>query len=199
MPVPLRIPTDPEVIRKFRIWFKVYGVLLILLGIVSILLPGVATIATTLTVGWLLIIGGVIGLVSVFQSGTKCPGFWWNLLSAILYLAAGGIILWNPIRGVLTLTIVISAYLLATGLTKVVGAFHYKSVIPRAWGWMLFSAVVDIALGAMIFAGLPGTAVWVIGLLVGVNLLFSGVALLAAAFYCRSQEKAAGSPEPAKA
>ena len=161
---------------------------LILLGAGAILLPGIATLATSILVGWVLIAGGVFGLISVFQSGSSSPGFWWNLLTAILCLIAGGMLLVNPIAGVLTLTVVLAAYLLATGVTKVMMAFHYRNVIPQAWLWVLFSALVDIALGFIIVAGLPGSAIWVIGLLVGINLLFTGVALLVSAFYCWSQD-----------
>ncbi|MFN3348393.1 HdeD family acid-resistance protein [Pseudorhodoplanes sp.] len=187
---------EPETLRKFKLWFKIYGVILILLGAASIILPGIATLATTITVGWLLIAGGIFGLISVFQAGTGSPGFWWNLLTAIVCMLAGGVLLFNPIAGVLTLTIILAAYLLATGVTKGFMAFHYRSAIPKAWGWMLFSALVDIALGAIIIAGLPGSAVWVLGLLVGINLLFTGVALITAAIYC---ESANTPPEPSAA
>jgi uncharacterized membrane protein HdeD (DUF308 family) len=190
---------DPETLRKFKLWFKIYGVILILLGAVSIILPGIATLATTITVGWLLIAGGIFGLISVFQSGTSSPGFWWNLLTAIVCVLAGAVILFNPIRGVLTLTIILAAYLLATGVTKGFMAFHYRNAIPKAWGWMLFSALIDIVLGVMIIAGLPGSAIWVLGLLVGINLLFTGVALITAAIYCEGADTPAVPSEPAKA
>jgi uncharacterized membrane protein HdeD (DUF308 family) len=189
---------DPETLKKFRVWFKIYGVVLILLGIAAILLPGIASLATSIMVGWLLVAGGIFGLISVFQSGTSAPGFWWNLLTAALYLIAGVVLLVNPIAAVLTLTIVLAAYMLATGIAKVVMAFHYKNVIPKAWLWVLFSALVDIALGVIIVAGLHGTAIWVVGLLVGINLLFTGVALLVSAFYCRSLEEGATPAAPAK-
>ena len=184
--MPVAFSVDPETLRKFKLWFKIYGVILILLGAASIILPGIATLATTITVGWLLIAGGIFGLISVFQSGTSSPGFWWNLLTALVCVLAGGVILFNPIKGVLTLTIVLAAYLLATGVTKGLMAFHYRNVIPRAWLWMLFSALVDIALGIIIVAGLPGSAIWVLGLLVGINLLFTGVALITAAIHAGS-------------
>lgn len=188
------LPRDPEMLRKFRLWFKIYGVVMILLGIAAILLPGIATLATSIMVGWLLVAGGIFGLISAIQSGSGSPGFWWNLLTAILCIIAGGTLLWNPLAGVVTLTVVLAAYLLATGVTKGMMAFHYKNVIPRAWLWVLLSALVDIILGVMIVAGLPGTAIWVIGLLVGLNLFFTGVAMLISAFYATSLE--AGTPTP---
>src|SRR5688572_16672332 len=105
------LPGDPGTLRKFRPWFKVYGLVLIVLGIAAILLPGIATLATEILVGWLLIASGVLGLISVFQSGSSAPGFWWNLLTAILCVIAGGVLLWSPIAGALTLTIVLAAYM----------------------------------------------------------------------------------------
>ena len=197
--MPVAFSVDPETLRKFKLWFKIYGVILIILGAVSIILPGIATLATTITVGWLLIAGGIFGLISVVQSGTNSPGFWWNLLTAIVCVLAGGVILFNPIKGVLTLTIILAAYLLATGVTKGFMALHYRNAIPKAWGWMLFSAVVDIVLGVMIIAGLPGSAIWVLGLLVGINLLFTGVALITAAIYCEGANTPPAPAEAAKA
>jgi len=188
MPVGTIIPTDPETLRKFRLWFTIYGVILALLGIAAIVLPGVATLATSIFIGWILVVGGILGLISVFQAGTSAPGFWWNLLTALLYLIAGGVLLWNPISAMFTLTIVLAAYLIATGIAKVLTAFHYRSRIPQAWGWVLLSAIVDILLGLIIVAGLPGTAIWALGLLVGINLLFSGIALLVSAFYIPGPE-----------
>ena len=189
--VAVGLPKDPETLRKFKLWFKVYGVVLILLGAGAILVPGIATLAVEILVGWLLVAGGIFGMISVFQSGSASPGFWWNLLTAILCVIAGGVLLFNPIAGALTLTVVLAAYMLATGITKVLMAFNYRTRIPRAWGWVLFSAFVDIALGLLIVTGLPGTAIWAIGLLVGINLLFTGVALLVSAFCCAGAVDAA--------
>src|SRR5215203_6707373 len=111
---------DPETLKKFRTWFNIYGVVLIILGLAAILLPQVASLATSIMVGWLLVAGGIFGLISDFQAGSKSPGFWWNLLTAALYLIAGIVLLVNPIAAVLTLTIVLAAYMLATGFAKVV-------------------------------------------------------------------------------
>jgi uncharacterized membrane protein HdeD (DUF308 family) len=175
------LPIDAETIRKHRTWFIVYGIALILLGAFAIFAPGVATLAAEILIGWLLLAGGIVGAIAVFTAGRSAPGFWSHLLTAILYGLAGIALLWHPIAGALTLTIILAAYLLATGVTKIVIAIGYRQTLPKAWGWMLFSALLDAALGFMIFVGLPGTTFWVLGLLVGINLLFTGVALLVAA------------------
>ena len=173
-----------ETLRNYQIWFMLYGGLLVLLGLVAIALPHMATLATNFLVGWLLLAGGAFGLVAVFSAGREASGFWWNLFTSIIYLLAGLALLLRPVAGVLTLTILLAAYLLAGGIAKLVVAFGYKSEIPKAWGWVLFSGLLDLVLGFIIISGLPGTATWVIGLMVGINLLMMGVALLVAAYHC---------------
>ena len=189
--MPALIAIDATTLRKHSTWFTIYGVLLVLAGAAAIILPSLATLAATIMIGWLLLAAGVIAIVAVFSAGKSAPGFWWNLLTGILYLLAGAALLWSPIAGIVTLTLFLAAYLLATGLTKLVIAFGYRRAIPDAWGWVLLSAIVDIVLGLLIFTGLPGTAIWVLGLMIGINLLMTGVSLIVAASCTRRALKAA--------
>jgi uncharacterized membrane protein HdeD (DUF308 family) len=184
--MPAGLPMRPETIRKYSTWFMIYGIVLILVGALAIIAPGVATLAIEILIGWVLVGSGIFGLIAVFRAGTSAPGFWWNLLTAVLLLLAGIALLWSPIAGALTLTIILAAFLLATGVTKLVLAFGYRRAIPRAWGWMLVTAVLDLVLGMLILLGLPGTSLWVLGLMVGIDLLFTGVAVFMAALRCRS-------------
>jgi uncharacterized membrane protein HdeD (DUF308 family) len=183
--MPASLTMDAEALKKYRTWYMVYGIVLIALGLFAIAMPYVATMAVELTVGWLLVIGGVFGLIASFSGGQSTPGFWWNLLVAVLYLLAGIALLWHPVAGVVALTLILTAYLIAGGITKAVMSVNMRNLIPKAWGWMLFSGLVDIALAALILSGWPGSAGWVIGLLVGINLLMTGVALLIASIYSR--------------
>jgi uncharacterized membrane protein HdeD (DUF308 family) len=183
--MPIGLAADPEALRKHSTWFIVYGIVMIALGAFAILAPGIATLAVSLTIGWLLIIGGAFGLVAVFSSGRSAPGFWWNLITAIICVLAGLSLVFRPISGVITLTIILAAYLLASGVGHLMLAIGYRSEIPNAWVWMLISGVVDIALALIIISGMPGTAAWVLGLLVGINLLMMGFAILMAAFAVR--------------
>jgi uncharacterized membrane protein HdeD (DUF308 family) len=183
--MPAGLPKEPETIHKYTTWFLIYGIALILLGAAAIIAPGIATLAAATLIGWLLFASGIIGLVAVFRAGTSAPGFSWKILTAIIFLLAGTALLWNPIVGALTFTLILAAFLLAMGITKFVTALGYRKTIPQAWGWMLFSAAIDGALGVLIVSGLPGTTVWILGLLVGINLLFTGTALVAAAIAVR--------------
>jgi uncharacterized membrane protein HdeD (DUF308 family) len=183
--MPIGLPADPATLRNHSTWFIIYGVVMCLFGLFAIAAPGIATLAVGLTVGWLLLLGGAMGIVAVFSSGRAAPGFWWNLLTAIICILAGLSLLLRPISGVITLTIILAAYLLASGVGHIMLAIGYRSQIPNAWIWMLFSGIVDIVLGFIIISGMPGSAVWVLGLLVGINLLMAGIALIMAALAVR--------------
>ena len=134
--------------------------------------------------GWLFLISGVVGLFTTFRM-RGVPGFWWSLISAVLAIVVGGMLVAEPIRGSVSLTLLLIAFFIIEGVVSVMFALDHRKELPGAWGWMLASGVVDLALATMIFAGLPGTAAWAIGLLVGINLTFGGVALVAMALQAR--------------
>lgn len=183
--MPIGLPADADVLRKHSTWFIAYGVIMILLGAFAIVAPGVATLAVTLTVGWLLLFGGAFGLFAVISGGTGAPGFWWNLLTTAVYFLAGLAVLTRPIAGVLTLTLILAAYLLAGGVFRIMMGMGYRTHAPGAWFWLLLSGIIDIILAFIIMSGLPGTAIWVIGLLVGINLLMMGFSILMVALAVR--------------
>ena len=179
------LPADSETLRKYSTWFVIYGIVMIILGGLAIIAPGVATLAVEFTVGWLLLIGGGFGLAAAIYAGRSSPGFWWNLLTACICILAGLVLLTRPGAGTITLTIIFTAYLLASGIGHVMLAIGYRSEIPNAWVWMLISGLIDIALALIIISGMPGTATWVLGLFVGINLLMTGIAILMAALSVR--------------
>jgi uncharacterized membrane protein HdeD (DUF308 family) len=116
----------------------------------------------------------------------NAPGFWWALLSAVIALAAGVILILWPISGVLSLTLVLIAFFAVEGIATLMYAFEHKAQLSGRWGWMLASGVVDLILAGIIFAGLPGTAAWALGLLVGINMLFGGTAMIGMALAARN-------------
>jgi len=183
--MPIALPADADVLRKHSTWFVVYGVIMILLGAFAIVAPGIATLAVTLMVGWLLLFSGAFGLFAVISGGMRAPGFWWNLITTIVYFLAGLAVLNRPLAGVLTLTVILAAYLLAGGVIRIMMAMGYRAHAPGAWFWLLLSGVIDILLAVIIMMGLPGTAVWVLGLMVGINLLMMGFSILMVALAVR--------------
>jgi uncharacterized membrane protein HdeD (DUF308 family) len=159
--------------------FLFEGIVLIILGLAAIVVPPIATLAVETVLGWLLLASGAVGLISTF-SMRRAPGFGWALFSALLGIAAGVVLI-----GVLTLTVVLTAFLVIEGCVSIMYAFEHRRGASGRWGMMLVSGVIDLILAAIIFAGLPGTAAWAIGLLLGVNLVFGGATLIAMALHAR--------------
>jgi uncharacterized membrane protein HdeD (DUF308 family) len=167
--------------------FLVEGVVLIVLGIAAIIVPVIATLAFTLVIGWLFLISGVVGLVTTFWM-RNAPGFWWSLLSAIIAIAAGIILLLWPISGTVSLTLVLIAFFFVEGVATIMYAIQHRAQLSHRWGWMLASGIVDLILAGIIFAGLPETATWALGLLVGINMLFGGTAMIGMALAARQPQ-----------
>ncbi len=165
-------------------FYLIEGIILVDLGAAAVVVPQIATVAVTILLGWVFLISGIIGLFTTFWM-RGAPGFWWSLLSAVLAIVVGMMLgLW-PIRGAFSLTYVLIAFFFVEGVASVMFALEHKRDLPKAWGWMLASGIVDLILATIILAGLPGTAAWAIGLLVGINLTFGGVALVAMALQAR--------------
>ena len=172
-------------IHAHWVLFLVEGIVLVLLGAAAIIVPVVATLAFTLVIGWLFLISGIVGLVTTFWM-RGVPGFWWALLSAIIAIAAGVVLLLWPISGTLSLTLVLIAFFIVEGIATLMYAIDHRAQLSGRWGWMLASGIVDLILAGIIFAGLPETATWALGLLVGINLLFGGTAMIGMALAARS-------------
>lgn len=165
--------------------FLAEGIILVVLGILALLAPEMASIAATLLFGWLLLISGIVGLISTIRA-RHAPGFGWSLASAVIGIVAGVLLLGWPLRGVFSLTAVLIAFLVLEGVVSIFYALEHRKALSGRWGWMLASGIIDLCLAAIIFARLPGTALWALGLIVGVNLIFGGWALIAMALHARS-------------
>ncbi len=164
--------------------FLIEGIILVILGLAAIALPPLATLAFTIIIGWVFLISGVVGLFTTFWA-RHVPGFWWSLISAIIGIAAGVVLLLWPITGTLSLTLVLIAFFVIEGIVSIMYAIEHRNQLTGRWGWMLVSGIIDLILAGIIFAGLPGTAEWALGLLVGINMLFGGAALIAMALAAR--------------
>jgi uncharacterized membrane protein HdeD (DUF308 family) len=166
------------------VMFLIEGIILVILGLFAIGMPLIATIAFTIVIGWLFLISGVVGLITTFWM-RHLAGFWWSLLSAAIGIIAGLLLLSRPLTGSLSLTLVLIAFFVIEGIASIMYAIEHRNQLTGRWGWMLASGIVDLILAAMIFGGLPGTAAWALGLLVGINLLFGGTAMIGIALAAR--------------
>jgi len=160
------------------------GIVLVVLGLAAIAFPMLAGLAGTIYFGWILIIGGVVGLVATLRA-REAPGFGWALVSAILALAAGVLLLWNPMRGLVTLTYVLIAFFIIDGATMIFFAIAHRRELSRRWEWIMINGFVDLLLAALILTGMPGASAWVLGLLLGIDLAFGGASLIAMALAAR--------------
>jgi uncharacterized membrane protein HdeD (DUF308 family) len=165
--------------------FLIEGLVLLILGLLAIIVPRVATVAVELLLGWLLLISGIIGLITTLRM-RSAPGVGWAMVSAFLGIAVGLILLWWPLSGAFTMALILTVFFLIEGIASILYALDHKRELSGRWGWMLFSGLVDLLLAGLIFLGLPGTADWAIGLLVGINMIFGGSALIGMALRARS-------------
>ena len=165
-----------QAVRQHKGWFLFEGILLSSLGVLAVLLPALASLAATVFFGWILLVSGVVGLFTTFRA-RHLPGFGWSLLSAVLGIVAGGILLAWPLQGAFSITAVIIAFFLVEGAATIFYALEHRTSAVR-WGYMLTSGIVDLILGIVLFMGLPGTATWALGLLIGINMFFGGWALI---------------------
>lgn len=161
--------------EKYRAFFWVEGIALIFLGLVAIALPQITTLAIELFLGWLFLVGGIVQTARTFLS-KDIPSFWPSLVSSVFSIVIGVLLLVFPISGILTLTILLTVFFLVEGVSKIVIAFQHREV--SRWGWLAVSGVISLILASIIWSGWPGTATWVIGLMVGINMVFLGITLI---------------------
>jgi uncharacterized membrane protein HdeD (DUF308 family) len=191
----MSVSSDSETAQRlynFRFLFLVEGAVLVLLGCLAIVVPSISSSTTTLLVGWVFLISGIVGFVPMFLAETY-PGLWWSLISALLAVLVGvtlitnssqdlygGLIGWpfqgtalSPIRKVLVM------FFLIEGGASIMFAFEHRCQFTARWAWMVLSGIVDLMLGTIIIFDLPGTSEWTMGLLIGINMILGGSALIA--------------------
>ena len=173
---PLRkvIRHELQAIRGEWIWLVVLGIALIVLGTILLGSPVIATLATVTTLGVLILLGGGMEVIGAFWC-REWSGFFLTLLSGILGVVLGLMLLGNPIQGGITLTILLASFLFVSGIFKAVAAVTHRF---GGWGWLLLSGVIDVVLGVLIWLELPMSGLTIIGLLVGISIIFRGVSWL---------------------
>ncbi|HEY0106429.1 MAG TPA: DUF308 domain-containing protein [Rhizomicrobium sp.] len=164
--------------------FLIEGIILIVLGSAAILVPAVASLTVAIVLGWIFLLGGIVGLVAALV-GRSGPGFRWAVISALVSIAAGFLLVGWPVGGAISLTFVLAAYLVADGVVTILFALEHRRQLSQRWGWLVVNGVLDLLLAAIIVLALPGSAVWALGLLIGIDLVFAGWSLVAMALAAR--------------
>jgi uncharacterized membrane protein HdeD (DUF308 family) len=152
-------------------WFLALGIVLIIAGLAGIAFPLASTIAAKILLGWLFLIGGMMMILHAFQV-PSWQAFLWELLIGILYVVAGGYLAFFPLTGLLTLALVLVILFVVEGVFEIIMALRVRP--HEGWVWLLLSGIAALLVGVLIAMDFPGSATWALGLLVGINLLFSG-------------------------
>src|SRR5215218_6988822 len=165
-----------------RLWYLIQGILLIAAGMLAIIYPVISSAAVVILLGWLLIISGVVQGLSLIGAG-QVPHFWLQLISVILALLIGFLFLRDPAQGLATITLLLIVFFMIEGISKVVFALTIRP-FPN-WGWVLASGLVGILMALILWASLPVTALWLVGVLLGINLISVGAAIAYLAWQVR--------------
>jgi len=181
-----------DTVRHHWQLFLIQGVIMTILGVLAVIWPQISTVAVDVYVGWLFLLSGVVGLATMFLA-QDVQAFLWLLLTAALSLFVGIVLLWHPVEGAVSLTLVLIAFFIVEGIFQIAASISYRDVFPDSWGWMLASGIADLILAALIIKGWPSTAGWALGLIAGVNLVTSGAAIIMVALAGRSVVKAIAS------
>jgi uncharacterized membrane protein HdeD (DUF308 family) len=185
--------------------FLVEGVALIVLGLLAVMVPSIGTSYVTVAVGWLFLGSGALGLATTFWA-RHAPGFWWSLVSAVLAILVGVVLIANksqelyggllgwPFETAGPLRLILVLFFLVEGGASIMFAIEHRRQFSGRWAWMFASGIIDIVLASIIIFDLPGTSAWTMGLLVGINMILGGVALIAMGLHARVEGAVSNAP-----
>lgn len=171
-----------EAVRRYSLWYQIEGLLLIAAGMLSIVYPFFSSVAVVVLLGWLMIVAGLAQAVNTFGA-RHVPHFWLQLVSVILAVLIGVLFLRDPAQGLMTITLLLIVFFLVEGMSKTVFALTIRPY-PN-WIWVLASGLIGIALAVVLLVALPVTATWLIGVLLGVELVSVGGAIAYLAWQSR--------------
>src|SRR5215211_7249471 len=171
-----------DTVKRYALWYLIQGVLLIAAGVLAIIYPVLSSAAVVVLLGWLLIISGVVQGLSLIGA-RHVPHFWLQLISVILAVLIGCLFLRDPAQGLMTIALLLIVFFMIEGISKVVFALTIRP-FPN-WGWVLASGLVGILLALILWANLPVTALWLVGVLLGINLISVGAAIAYLAWQVR--------------
>jgi uncharacterized membrane protein HdeD (DUF308 family) len=161
-------------VKRYSFWYLVQGGLMILAGILALVYPAISSVAVVFFIGWLLIFSGIFQGISLIGA-RHVPHFWLQLISVALFIVVGALFLRNPGESLLTLTLLLIVFFLIEGISKVIFALTIRP-FPN-WGWVLVSGIVGILLAFYLWASIPVSAAWLLGVLLGIELICEGAAI----------------------
>jgi uncharacterized membrane protein HdeD (DUF308 family) len=159
-----------EAIQGHWAWILALGIILIVVGTVAVSMPLWATLTTALAFGILLLMGGIAQLIGAFWT-REWSGFFLILLMGVLYLVLGVMFLRHPGEALVAMTLLLTCGLMVSGLFRIIGSLIYR--FPH-WGWTLVGGAINLLLGIYIYSQWPLDSFFVLGLFVGIDLIFTG-------------------------
>ena len=165
--------TSQDIKRGFGLSF-VFGLLIIVLGLVAIARPLFAGIATNFYLGWVIVLGGIAQFIYAIQT-RESGQLIWKLLIGVFYVAAGLLVLIYPLEGLLSLTLIVGVGILGSGLTQIFSAFLWRP--ESGWGWILARGILVTVLGIWVLVDWPSNTPWLVGTLVGINFISDGIGI----------------------
>jgi uncharacterized membrane protein HdeD (DUF308 family) len=175
------LQTDLKSIHDNWKWLLASGIAFVLFAAIALGYSALVTLASVFVFGWLLVFGGIFEAVHAFKI-PQWSGFLLELLVSILYVVVGALMVLNPAVGAVSLTLLIAAFFLVGGIFRIVAA---AALHPPRWGWLVASGLVTLLLGILIWAQWPVSGLWVIGLFVGIDMLFAGTWMIMLALAAR--------------
>ena len=169
-------------VRRYSTWYLIQGVLMVIAGIVALLYPFLSSAALVLFLGWILIVSGIVQGMSLIGA-QSIPNFWLQLVSAVLSIVVGVLFLMRPGEAVVTLALLLIVFFMVEGFAKIVFSLTIRPL--SNWGWVLASGIIGILLSFYLLANLTTIAVWLLGVLLGIQLICEGVALSSLAWQVR--------------
>jgi uncharacterized membrane protein HdeD (DUF308 family) len=183
--------TPFEMVRQASTWSIVWGVSLIVLGMVAVGSPFLAAVAVNALIAWLIVLAGVVHLIIAFHAH-RAASLLWRALVGIAYIVFGGYLIAHPALGVVSLTLVLASLFLIEGIFDIALFFRMRST--EGSSWLLLDGIVTLILGLMIYMQWPSSSAWAIGTLVGVSMIISGVTRLMVSLTLRKVARAVSSP-----
>ena len=172
-----------ETVKRYSTWYLLEGVFLVIAGVLALVFPYIASVTLVLLVAWILIISGVLQAIGLIGA-KEVPHFWLQLISAVLAIVIGVMLLRNPNAGLLVMTILLIVFFIVEGFSKIIFALNIRPV--TGWVFVLLSGVIGILLGAYLWSNMPLSSEWVLGVLLGIQLICEGAALAFLAWMIRS-------------
>jgi uncharacterized membrane protein HdeD (DUF308 family) len=171
-----------EAFKRHATWYLIQGALLVVAGLLAIIYPLISAVAVVVLTGWLLVASGVLQAISLLGA-RHAPHFWLQLVSAILAVLVGFLFLRDPGQGLVTITLLLIVFFMIEGVSKIVFALTIRPL--SQWGWVLASGIVGVVLSVLLLAFLQLTAIWLVGLMLGVQLVSIGAAIASMAWHAR--------------